>query len=114
MARLWPDLGQLSVAAQRAAPAHDPAVQTRQSRSYCDQAIVPRKSASSRSISSKSGMASVVANGGTAIAITGREGMTGASVIMENDNRVPHETHMQIAGSGQWAAYLDSATSPSG
>lgn len=43
----------------------------------------------------------MVANGGTAIAITGREGMTGASVIMGNDNRVPHETHMQIAGSGQ-------------
>ena len=51
----------------------------------------------------ESGMASVVANGSTAIevGIVGREGMTGPSVIMGNGDRVPHETYMQIAGNGQ-------------
>jgi len=31
----------------------------------------------------------------------GREGMTGASVVLGNGDRVPHEIYMQIAGSGQ-------------
>ena len=51
----------------------------------------------------ESGIASVFANGGTGIevGIVGREGMTGASMIMGNGNRFPHETHIQIAGHGQ-------------
>ena len=49
----------------------------------------------------ESGIASVVANGETAVGIIGREGVTGAGVIMGNGKSVPHEIHMQIAGSGQ-------------
>ena len=51
----------------------------------------------------ESGFASVVADGGHAIelGIIGREGMTGISVVMQNDDRVPHETYMQLAGHGQ-------------
>jgi CRP-like cAMP-binding protein len=50
----------------------------------------------------ESGFASVVANGRQAIVlgIIGREGMTGASVVMGNGARVPHETYMQMAGNG--------------
>ncbi|HYM99627.1 MAG TPA: Crp/Fnr family transcriptional regulator [Aestuariivirgaceae bacterium] len=50
----------------------------------------------------ESGIASVVANGGRAIeiGIIGREGMTGSSVVMGNNDRAPHETYMQIAGNG--------------
>jgi CRP-like cAMP-binding protein len=49
------------------------------------------------------GIASVVANGGTAIEIgmIGREGMSGISVLLGDGERVPHETYMQVAGSGQ-------------
>jgi CRP-like cAMP-binding protein len=54
----------------------------------------------------ESGFASVVANGGRAIEIgmIGRESMTGLSVVMQNDDRSPHETYMQIAGHGQRVA----------
>ena len=50
----------------------------------------------------ESGLASVVANGEQAIevGIIGREGMTGASVVMGNGDRVPHETYIQMAGHG--------------
>jgi CRP-like cAMP-binding protein len=51
----------------------------------------------------ESGIASVVANGERPIevGIIGREGMSGLSVVMGNDDRAPHETYMQIAGNGQ-------------
>ena len=51
----------------------------------------------------ESGFASVVADGGREIelGIIGREGMTGMSVVMQNDDRAPHETYMQLAGHGQ-------------
>jgi CRP-like cAMP-binding protein len=51
----------------------------------------------------ESGFASIVADGGRAIevGIIGREGMTGLSVVMQNDDRAPHETYMQLAGHGQ-------------
>lgn len=51
----------------------------------------------------ESGIASVVANSGERaieVAIVGREGMTGLSVVMGSDERVPHETYMQVAGAG--------------
>lgn len=50
----------------------------------------------------ESGIASVVANGDTAIEVglIGRDGMTGVSVVLGNGDRIPHETYMQIAGSG--------------
>jgi CRP-like cAMP-binding protein len=50
----------------------------------------------------ESGIASVVANGEDAIevGIIGREGMTGISLALGSDDRAPHETFMQIAGSG--------------
>lgn len=50
----------------------------------------------------ESGIASVVANGESDIevGIIGREGMTGLSVVMCNDGRVPHETYMQVGGKG--------------
>jgi CRP-like cAMP-binding protein len=50
-----------------------------------------------------SGVASVVANGERHIevGIIGREGMTGAPVLLGNGDRFPHEIYMQIAGSGQ-------------
>jgi len=49
----------------------------------------------------ESGIASVVVNSETAVGIIGREGVTGAGVIMGNGKSVPHDIHMQIAGSGQ-------------
>jgi len=51
----------------------------------------------------ESGIASVVANGESNIevGIIGREGMTGASLVMGSEERPPHETYMQIAGAGQ-------------
>ena len=53
----------------------------------------------------ESGMASVVANGASErpieVGIIGREGMTGLSVVMGNNDRAAHETYMQIAGKGQ-------------
>jgi CRP-like cAMP-binding protein len=51
----------------------------------------------------ESGFASVVANGGhdIEIGIIGREGMTGLSVVMDINDRAPHETYIQHAGSGQ-------------
>jgi CRP-like cAMP-binding protein len=50
-----------------------------------------------------SGMASVVCNGDHAleIGIIGREGMTGVSVVLGSADKAPHETYIQIAGSGQ-------------
>jgi hypothetical protein len=49
------------------------------------------------------GIASVVANGDREIevGIIGREGMTGAPVLVGNGDRFPYQTYMQIAGSGQ-------------
>jgi CRP-like cAMP-binding protein len=51
----------------------------------------------------ESGFASVVSDGGRPIelGIIGREGMTEMSVVMQNDDRAPHETYMQLAGHGQ-------------
>ena len=50
----------------------------------------------------ESGIASIVANGTTPIEVgmIGREGMTGASVVLGNGDRVPHEIYMQVAGRG--------------
>ena len=50
----------------------------------------------------ESGIASVVANGEHEIEIgmVGREGMTGVSVVLGDDERAPHQTYMQIAGHG--------------
>jgi CRP-like cAMP-binding protein len=50
-----------------------------------------------------SGVASVVANGQRAIEVgmIGREGMTGLPVLLNNTDRIPHETYMQVAGSGR-------------
>ena len=52
----------------------------------------------------ENGFASVVANGhadhSIEVGIVGREGVTGLAVIMGAD-RSPHETYMQVAGSGQ-------------
>jgi hypothetical protein len=54
----------------------------------------------------ESGFASVVADGTRAIevGIIGREGMTGLSIVMQADDRSPHETYMQLAGHGQRVA----------
>jgi CRP-like cAMP-binding protein len=64
-----------------------------------------------------SGVASVVANGQREIEIgmVGREGMTGVPVLLGNDERVPHETYMQISGHGQRlsAAHLREAVAAS-
>jgi CRP-like cAMP-binding protein len=52
----------------------------------------------------ESGIASVVANGAKQaieVGLIGRDGMTGLSVVLGNGDRVPHETYMQMAGSGQ-------------
>ena len=50
-----------------------------------------------------SGMASVVAEcetyGSAEIGVVGREGVTGAAIIMASD-RSPHQTYMQVAGEG--------------
>jgi CRP-like cAMP-binding protein len=50
----------------------------------------------------ESGIASIVANGGHPIEVgmIGREGMTGASLLLGQDNRAPHQTYMQVAGRG--------------
>jgi len=50
----------------------------------------------------ESGIASIVSNGPHPIEVgmIGREGMTGASVVLGNGDRVPHEVYMQIAGRG--------------
>jgi CRP-like cAMP-binding protein len=50
-----------------------------------------------------SGIASVVANGQPALEVgmIGREGMTGASVVLGDDTRAPHQTYVQVAGHGQ-------------
>jgi CRP-like cAMP-binding protein len=57
-----------------------------------------------------SGLASIVASGGTnhsiEIGIVGREGMTGLSVVMAAE-RSPHETFMQSAGAGWRIAAAD-------
>jgi CRP-like cAMP-binding protein len=57
-----------------------------------------------------SGLASIVASGGTnhsiEVGIVGREGMTGLSVLMTAD-RSPHETFMQGAGTGWRIAAAD-------
>lgn len=51
----------------------------------------------------ESGIVSVVANGESPIevGIIGREGMTGVSVLLGSDEKAPHETYVQVAGSGQ-------------
>jgi CRP-like cAMP-binding protein len=53
----------------------------------------------------ESGIASVVANGAgersIEVGIIGREGMSGLSVVMGNNDRAPHETYVQLAGNGQ-------------
>ena len=48
------------------------------------------------------GIASVVANGATAleIGIIGREGVTGVALAMGIDERPRNETYMQVAGRG--------------
>lgn len=50
----------------------------------------------------ESGIASVVANGDSPIEIglIGREGMTGISVVLGDDERAPNETYMQVGGNG--------------
>jgi CRP-like cAMP-binding protein len=50
----------------------------------------------------ESGIASVVANGESELEIgmIGRDGMTGVSVVLGEDERAPHQTYMQIAGHG--------------
>jgi CRP-like cAMP-binding protein len=49
------------------------------------------------------GIASVVSNSGHALelGIIGRDGMTGVSVVLGSPDKAPHETFMQVAGSGQ-------------
>jgi CRP-like cAMP-binding protein len=51
----------------------------------------------------ESGIASVVANGDheMEIGMIGREGMTGVSVVLGDDERAIHQTYMQVAGHGQ-------------
>jgi CRP-like cAMP-binding protein len=51
----------------------------------------------------ESGIASIVANGEheLEIGMIGREGMTGASVVLGDEMRAPHQTYMQIGGRGQ-------------
>ena len=50
----------------------------------------------------ESGIASIVSNGTNPIEVgmIGREGMSGASVVLGNGDRVPHEVYMQVAGRG--------------
>src|SRR5947209_6514105 len=52
----------------------------------------------------ESGFASVVANGtnkpSIEVGIIGREGMTGLSVVLGNDERPSNETYIQVAGTG--------------
>jgi CRP-like cAMP-binding protein len=51
----------------------------------------------------ESGFASVVANGkrNIEVGIIGREGMTGLSVVLGNNDRAQNETYIQLAGNGQ-------------
>ena len=50
----------------------------------------------------ESDIASIVSNGTNPIEVgmIGREGMSGASVVLGNGDRVPHEVYMQVAGRG--------------
>jgi CRP-like cAMP-binding protein len=54
-----------------------------------------------------SGIASVVANGAKGqsieVGLFGREGVSGLAVVLGND-RSPHETFMQVGGSGRWVS----------
>jgi len=54
------------------------------------------------SIFSRAAIASIVANGDHPIEVgmIGREGMTGASIVLGCGDRAPHETYMQMAGQG--------------
>ena len=56
-----------------------------------------------------SGVASVGTNGvhGIEVALIGREGMTGLSVVMGSDELAPYETRMQVAGSAHRIAADD-------
>jgi len=51
-----------------------------------------------------SGIASVVANHDVPIEVgmIGRDGMTGITVVLGDDERPLHETYMQVAGKGRW------------
>ncbi len=57
-----------------------------------------------------SGVASVVGNGtgerGIEVGLIGREGMTGLAIVMAVD-RAPHETYMQLGGTGQRVAVAE-------
>jgi CRP-like cAMP-binding protein len=55
-----------------------------------------------------SGIASVVANGDIPIEVgmIGRDGMTGVSVLLGDDERAQHETYMQVGGKG-WCLAAD-------
>jgi CRP-like cAMP-binding protein len=54
-----------------------------------------------------SGLASIVANGvrdqAIEVGLVGRDGVTGTAVLLGQD-RSPHETFMQVGGSGRWAS----------
>lgn len=62
----------------------------------------PRKKRIEHVYFPESGIVSVVANGETEleIGIIGREGMTGMAVVFDSNGRVPHDTYVQVAGSG--------------
>ena len=63
----------------------------------------PRKKRIEHVYFPESGIVSVVANGETEleIGIIGREGMTGMAVVFDSNGRVPHDTYVQVAGSGR-------------
>jgi CRP-like cAMP-binding protein len=64
------------------------------------KSLEPRNRRVERVYFMESGIASVVANGARDIevGVIGREGMTGLSVVMCNDERAPHDTYMQVSG----------------